>query len=308
MVIICPKGCEKRFDSNANLHKHLDQKIPCDSPLRIYPCDKEGCKHKAVSRQNRYKHRLICKGSPEPKTIPEWRKANDELSKKISSLLVSQTSDNREDPIGPEQELEHAVIQSSQCQFVIRSVTNIVDRRSGQFYFSLPPGHWTDMRRIGEKTNFVISELWLVIKIGYNGEHTGRHNKHDSEFNGISRIIDSLVSPVAAAAEIKIRDRLVNDGKLFSGKHEHKKSRDNELIIVKSQAEYEEYVALAQTTIKDIESSIASSDICMYNEWRNKVHMLKNMFSETQSLLTQAEQVTHEFESKLNMLGGNSER
>ena len=328
MVLVCPKGCEKTFDGNANLRKHLDQKIPCDSELRRYPCHNEGCKHKSVSRQNRRTHMQTCKVGKldaEPQTIDEWRKANEDLSKRIASLLSNQNSvTHAQKPIASLSELEPesasvhnekqdiininsvSIAFSAESRLLVRSVTDRVDRRSGQFYFTLPPGSWTEIRKIGEKTNLVLSELFLVIKIGYNGENTGRHNKHDAEFGGTSRILDSLVSPVAAAAELKIKDRLINDGKLFSGKHANKKIRDNELIIITSQTEYEEYVALAQKTIKDIESSITSADICMYNEWKQKVHMLREMFSETQSLLTQAEQVTNDFEDKLNVLDSNT--
>lgn len=138
----------------------------------------------------------------------------------------------------------------------IVSMTGIIDRRKGQFNFSEPPPSWRDIFRLGSKIAPKLREPYWILKLGYNGENTGRHNTHDIEYGDTCRIIDSFISPVAAAAEIRIKDLLLNEGKLFGGLHSSKKTRDTELIIIKSQAEYAEYVQIVQSVILNIEMTI----------------------------------------------------
>lgn len=139
----------------------------------------------------------------------------------------------------------------------LKSQTGFIDYRIGQLYFSSPGGYWKEVKNKSNK--FVqISDIdsYFIVKFGYHGNNTGRHGTHKSGYGYQYTLLDSMPSPVAAAAEMKIKDLLKNDGRLYSALHSNKKSRDNELIIVRSQEEYDAYVIMAKNVIWNLESSI----------------------------------------------------
>ncbi len=329
----CPKKCGMKFDKKHNLTKHLDQKIPCDSPLRTYACMNDYCSLKFTSRQSRHNHFKTCK----PRVLTsEAIKENAEMTKLISSLreeiislkipqkfvapeqqarekemqsifsnLLSEIGDlsvdlSRKVETSPTIRLQPLELKPQSSSIV--SATDIIDRRSNQFYFCDPPGEFSDLKRVGDNSNEIISieQPFWVIKIGWNGENTGRQQGHDREYGGISRVIDSLVTAVAAAAELKIKDRLINEGKLYSGLHSNKKSRDYELIVVRSQQEYTEYVDLARKIIAEVEDSVRC-DVGGLRILKSNMGIMKNMCRQMEAMVSNAQAQAKSIEDKIKL-------
>ena len=316
MVIhVCPKECGAKFDKKSSLEKHLAQQIPCDSEVRKYKCPNEFCIAKFTTRQAKSKHLKTCK----PKlTMTDLQRENEELKhviadlqQEVETVSVIEMDDLNTQTLQPsasisrmttsnidEQGSEALQNGAENTKNMIKSITATIDRRSTQFYFTEPPGDWFDFRLIGGQEIFTPSHPYWIIKIGYNGQNTGRHPTHDKEFGGNCRVIDSLITPVAAAAEISIKDRLLNENKLYSARHQNKKARDNELVIVKSQEEYEEIVQIARAEVRKLEDSIRN-ELHILEAWQEKSDKLEAMFKKTEALLHHATSKTKEIHDQL---------
>lgn len=295
---VCPKECGQQFEKKQNLNKHLAQKIPCDSERRIFGCTNSFCKQKFTSRQSRHIHLKTCKPKETKETLKE---ENINMSEMLTTLR--QQIDNFFTTNGDATQTLTADTLTVVPNSRIASVTKVIDRRSNQFYFCHPPGKWSDIRRVGDKskTNIKTDDTSFILKIGYNGNETGRHTTHDSEFGDTCRIIDSLVTPASAVAETKIKDMLRNDGKLFSGLHGNKKTRDTELIIVKSQEDYREYVELAQRVIFDIEGSMRN-DLETLETWKEKTRQIEALCRQTEAMVAHANHVTTQLEDRVKCM------
>ena len=328
----CPKNCGHKFDRKDSLESHLGQKISCDDERRKFPCKNEGCVNKSTSRQARSIHMKTCEGPkqnkeeikqanlnmkllitdlqtevatlkiPEKFVAPE-QQAREKEMQSIFSNLLSEISDlsvdlSRKVEASPTIRLQPLELKPQSSSIV--SATDIIDRRSNQFYLCDPPGEFSDLKKIGDKNNEIISieQPFWVIKIGWNGENTGRQQGHDREYGGISRVIDSLVTAVAAAAELKIKDRLINEGKLYSGLHSNKKSRDNELIVIKSQQEYTEYVELARKIIAEVEDSVRC-DVGGLRILKSNMGIMKNMCRQMEAMVSNAQAQAKSIEDKI---------
>ena len=104
---------------------------------------------------------------------------------------------------------------------------------------------------------------------------------------------------MATVAEAKFKDILRNEGKLFSGKHGNKKSRDTELIIVRSQEDYAEYVDNAQKIIAGIEDSIRK-DLDSLEIWKEKTKIIDTLCKQAESMMRHAESVTAALQEKID--------
>ena len=303
MTIYVCDSCGYVADSPSRLRRHHKRRNKCGTGKHI--CD---CGHRTDDKSNFNKHKKRCKGRP--LTTFDHEKEKTELKNVITDLqneLEKITIDNIgfEDDSAKKEHNEAVDPDSIDMNdhpkdcLDIRSLTGIIDRRNTQFYFTHPPGNWLNLRLVGQTDIFTSTRPFLVIKIGCNGPQTGRHTVHDKEFKGTCRIIDSLVTPVAQTAEINIKDRLLNENKLFSGQHEKKKARDNELIIIRSPEEYEEVVKIAQDEIRKLEDSIRG-DINLFESWKQKTEQLEAMFMKTEALLNHANLKTQEFENDIS--------
>ena len=146
----------------------------------------------------------------------------------------------------------------------LKSVTNIIDTRKTQCYFILPKGGWKDLTIIGQRGEDAVAKLSStsrIIKFGFCGYETGRHDGHTREYGGVSRILDSILTQVATAAELKFKDWLRNEGRLLSGMHQYKSTNDTELLEVNSQEEYEYLVSVWQGIIRELEDSVTPMEV-----------------------------------------------
>ena len=324
----CPKGCGHFFDNMSNVNAHLAQKIPCDSPARKYPCPNENCCWKFTSRQSKFNHLKTCTNGKETKETLKQANSNmketiSNMSQEIQALKEQPNNQQQQQPemqsmiINLLKELgnlstgfsNHAAsfkspspipLKEKEQQSGIVSATDIIDRRSNQFYFCDPPGEFFNLKIVGDKSNNIITfeEPFWVIKIGYNGEKTGRQIGHDKEYGGISRVIDSLMTPVAAAAELKIKDLLMNEGKLYSGLHSNKKSRDTELIIVRSQKDYTEYVEMARTVVRNLEDGIRN-DMEGLKRLKGNMEIMDSMCKQMEAMVESTKNQAIEIEEKI---------
>ena len=308
---IFARSVSKNFASAWSLKNHLEKLYPCD--VGNYQCD--GCSTKFNNRSNLSTHKKTCKGryissKEKDQLIQDLHSAfavSDGKGVTEMTEMMAALRGQMENFSSSISEQSEAVMTEQACGSQrtesgrIESVTNIIDRRANRFYFSDPPGEWIDIRRIGSNSAIDIERPFWIIKIGWNGEQTSRHPAHDKEYGGTSRIIDSLLTPVAAAAEMKIKDRLVNEGKLFSAKHSNKKARDNELIIIKTQAEYAEVVSMAKSVIHIVEEPIRSDMDCL-KMWKDKAKYIDAMYKQTEAMAEHANKITKELEDKIHSM------
>ena len=139
------------------------------------------------------------------------------------------------------------------------SVTGFVDMRAPQHYFRGTPGSmWTNVHPLGRPDKLVSPETLMqlnIVKSGCQGESTGRQLTHDIVLKG-SKLLDSLLTNSYSHVEQRAKDIWKNQGVLYEGTFAGKSSRDTELLLIRSQAEYVERVAQVQSLVIEAESSM----------------------------------------------------
>jgi hypothetical protein len=140
----------------------------------------------------------------------------------------------------------------------VKSVTNIIDMRAPQFYIRLVEGKWSNVHPIGRPDLALSAEELgksIVLKIGHQGESTGRQTQHIAVFKN-SKVLDSFLTPSHALVEQKAKDYWKNNLELYEGSYDEKNIRDTELLVIKSQEQYMSYVHYIQRLINSLETSI----------------------------------------------------
>lgn len=117
-------------------------------------------------------------------------------------------------------------------------------------YLRLIPGPWRNVHPIG-RPELALSPDELtqsaIVKIGSQGPNTGRQQAHNSNYPD-SRLLDSFVTEDYKKVERNMKRRLRNERLLFEGTYGDKTTRDTELIVIRSQEDYDACVE----TIRDI--------------------------------------------------------
>ena len=137
------------------------------------------------------------------------------------------------------------------------SVTGVVDMRAPQQYFRVTPGSmWTNVHPFGRPDEVVSPEILMqsnVVKFGSQGESTGRQQTHEIVLRG-SNLLDSVLTNSYTHVEQRAKDIWKNQGVLYEGTYAGKSSRDTELLLIRSQAEYVERVEQVQSLVVEAES------------------------------------------------------
>ena len=144
------------------------------------------------------------------------------------------------------------VAQNARLPFTLRSFTNRIDMRSAQVYLRQVPGKFTNLHPKG-RPDLVLSEeemkYIIVIKAGCMGQTT-RQTQHQTAFKD-SELLDSLHTLMYTHVEQQAKDLFTDRGMLYEGMHESKKVKDTELLVVRSQEEYDELVKMLQTIVSN---------------------------------------------------------
>ena len=142
---------------------------------------------------------------------------------------------------------------------VIVSFTNHIDKHSSQFYFRKTDGDFTDVYPVGRPDKrLTMKELrkYMVLKTGSQLNDTMRQGNHDRVFLD-SVLLDSCDTNASTYVERKVKDIWKNNNELYEGLYRGKKIRDTELVLVRTQDEYNARVRLVQEMVVLAESSPA---------------------------------------------------
>ena len=144
----------------------------------------------------------------------------------------------------------------------LTSVTGIIDIRSPQVYLRETDGRFADVHPVGRPNMIVEPELlksFRILKLGSQG-CTNRQKEHKRTFRD-SRLLDSFLTPAHTLVESKVKDTLKNDRRLYEGLYAGKTVRDKELVLVKTQEEYEEIVAIIQSAMKAVNGAASTTSL-----------------------------------------------
>ena len=137
----------------------------------------------------------------------------------------------------------------------LASATDVLDLRAPQVYFRQVFSGFGDVRPVGRPgAPAVDTASYAVVKFGQHGEGSGRQARHAAAFPG-SRLLDSSLTLAYSHVEQKARDRWLAEGLLHSGRHEAKAARDTELLLFRSQADYERAVQTVAGLIRGLARS-----------------------------------------------------
>lgn len=92
--------------------------------------------------------------------------------------------------------------------------------------------------------------LIIVLKIGFQGDNTGRQETHKKVFTD-SKVLDSFLTLSYTHVEQKLKDNLINRGLLYDGVYEEKYAKDTELVVIRSHTDYAELAALISSIVTE---------------------------------------------------------
>ena len=135
----------------------------------------------------------------------------------------------------------------------LRSVTDSIDTHVSGLYFGVPERTWDMLRPLNPSFSPSLlavdrSEM-TVIKFGMKRGDTDRTEQHCTTFQGFY-LLDHVPTEHMAEVEDLLKAWLRNEGLLFEGLHENRRSRDTELTVVVTQAEYVRVVERTLLLIK----------------------------------------------------------
>lgn len=150
------------------------------------------------------------------------------------------------------------VIASRAPPVTLDSVTGFIDMRGPQNYFRLTDSSlWSNVHPCG-RPDLVMEPEELakhaVVKIGCNGESTGRQPAHELSLKG-SKLLDSIPTKCYTYVEQRAKDVWKNNNELFEGTHWGKTTRDTELLLIRTQVQYSRAVELVQDLVEEAERS-----------------------------------------------------
>ena len=137
------------------------------------------------------------------------------------------------------------------------SFTGYTDHHSAQFYARETDGDFIDVYPIG-RPDLMLSQEELqgfaIAKVGTQLDCTSRQHTHDTVFRN-STLLDSLETKACNYVERKVKEYLKNKNQLFEGTYRGKTTRDTELVLFKTQDEYNDFIKYVQKMVIATESS-----------------------------------------------------
>ena len=135
----------------------------------------------------------------------------------------------------------------------LTSVTDSIDTHMSGLYFGVPERTWAMLKPLNPSYSPSLlaverSEM-TVIKFGMKRGDTDRTEQHCTAFQGFY-LLDHVPTEHMAEVEDLLKVWLRNEGLLFEGLHENRKSRDTELTVVVTQADYARVVERTLLLIK----------------------------------------------------------
>ena len=128
----------------------------------------------------------------------------------------------------------------------LQSITNLIDMRAPQVYARQVQGKWSNVHPVGRPQDVLSEEelrQFTVTKIGCMGLCTGRQYTHDLTLPQ-SKLIDSMPTLAYSHVEMMAKDEWKNNGELYEGQHENKQIRDKELLLARTQEDYERQISV----------------------------------------------------------------
>ncbi len=173
-----------------------------------------------------------------------------------SALAISQfcaESDTVTDD--PEKNAKNILkIEGNDC-IVLKSITNTKEYHKAQCYFRQVASRFTNVHPRG-RPNLKIPDdevrYHIFVKIGSQDDDTGRQHTHITAYNYSSMLVDSLLTKAMTHIERRCKMKWQDMGLLYEGSYEGKDVRDTELLVFKTQDEYESLVKDAISMIENI--------------------------------------------------------
>lgn len=286
MTVTCTK-CECTFNSPSALKKHLKRKKKCDAGK--HKCRK--CSKKFTESCNIYRHQVHCQGSS---SAAGPARTTQQLTMISEVPVPDRDPSYTTSPTPPRRGVNDSSIQDSHpvrlfADGVVTSVafhessshdlqskTNVIDLRAPQVYLRQVFGKWSNVHPVGRPQDVLSVEQLAsltIVKIGSQGESTGRQIMHTSAF-ARSTLVDSILTSSYSHLEMKVKDIWINSGQLYEGLHQGKSVRDTELLVVKDQTDYEQKLSVIQQ-LCDVLRKKADRWRQMPDKWRQLSEKLK---------------------------------
>ncbi|CAL8461671.1 g1202 [Coccomyxa elongata] len=135
----------------------------------------------------------------------------------------------------------------------LRSVTDSINTHVSGLYFGVPERTWAMLKPLNPSYSPSLLAVeraeMTVIKFGMKRGDTDRTEQHCTAFQGFY-LLDHVPTEHMAEVEDLLKAWLRNEGLLFEGLHENRKSRDTELTVVVTQADYMRVVERTLLLIK----------------------------------------------------------
>ncbi|CAK0774979.1 hypothetical protein CVIRNUC_004221 [Coccomyxa viridis] len=138
----------------------------------------------------------------------------------------------------------------------LRSVTDSINTHVSGLYFGVPERTWAMLKPLNPSYSPSLLAVeraeMTVIKFGMKRGDTDRTEQHCTAFQGFY-LLDHVPTEHMAEVEDLLKAWLRNEGLLFEGLHENRKSRDTELTVVVTQADYARVVERTLVLIKQVD-------------------------------------------------------
>ena len=123
-------------------------------------------------------------------------------------------------------------------------------------YFGVPERTWAMLKPLNPSYSPSLLAVeraeMTVIKFGMKRGDTDRTEQHCTAFQGFY-LLDHVPTEHMAEVEDLLKAWLRNEGLLFEGLHENRRSRDTELTVVVTQADYERVVERTLLLIRQVD-------------------------------------------------------
>lgn len=235
----CP-DCDKEFRCKADLAKHRTKKYKCNEGN--FPC--RLCNKRFRHQPARCTHEKTCKG-------PKVNKKTALLLKRIQDL-EQQQRDNAVEASTSE--------EASPIEIQPVGVAHIADCIKPQVYFGVPGPLLKPVEPVADNKT--------LIKIGSSDSYPRRHTEHSADF-GSFQLLDSIVTNNPKYVENKLKDYLKVKHPMIKCKSTNKKYTDTEIIVIETQAEYEQIIMVAKKLADDYASEVEAAStqrVAMNNE------------------------------------------
>jgi len=147
-------------------------------------------------------------------------------------------------------------VQVRDRRFRLLSVTGFIDLRAAQVYAREVIGRFRSVYPHGRPQDVLTFDqmtAMIIVKFGCQGEQTGRQEAHTHTFLD-SKLVDSFPTRSYSFVEQRLKDILANRTQLYEGVYENKSSKDTELLVFRTQAEYVGFVELVQQLIVEADT------------------------------------------------------